>query len=83
MGDSPIAVSKFRSHRSLMVHPAPRMIKAPVPNRVMYVRGTDGGALSAYEAMVIDQAVGGSEIYDNKGAKETTYCMDRIIKEYQ
>lgn len=39
-----------------MVHPAPRMINAPVPNRMVYFRGTDGGALSAYEAMVIDQA---------------------------
>lgn len=56
-GGVPTAVSKFRSHRSLIVHPAPRIINAPVPNRVMYVRGTDGGALSAYEAMVIDQAV--------------------------
>jgi hypothetical protein len=49
-------LSRFRSHRSLMVHPAPRMINAPVPNRMVYFRGTDGGALSAYEAMVIDQA---------------------------
>lgn len=39
-----------------MVHPAPRMINAPVPKRTMYFRGTDGGALSANEAMVIDQA---------------------------
>ena len=73
--DVPTAVSKFRSHRSLMVHPAPRIIKAPVPNRVMYVRGTDGGALSAYEAMVIDQAAGRSGILRGslicQGAKET------------
>ena len=39
-----------------MVHPAPRMMSAPVPNRSMYFSGTDGGALSAYEAIVIDQA---------------------------
>jgi len=42
----------------LIVHPAPRIIRAPVPNRAMYVRGTDGGALTAYEAMVMDQATG-------------------------
>lgn len=52
----PTALSRFRSHRSLIVHPAPRITRAPVPNRAMYVRGTDGGALSAYEAMVMDQA---------------------------
>jgi hypothetical protein len=34
------------------------MINAPVPNRAMYFRGTDGGALSANEAMVIDQVQG-------------------------
>ena len=38
-----------------MMHPAPRMISAPVPNRRVYFSGTDGGALSANEAMVIDQ----------------------------
>ena len=53
---APTALSKFRSHRSLMVHPAPRMMNAPAPNRAMYFRGTDGGALCANEAMVIDQA---------------------------
>ena len=46
-GGVPTALSRFRSHRSLIVHPAPRIIRAPVPNRAMYVRGTDGGALSA------------------------------------
>jgi hypothetical protein len=86
MGDSPTAVSKFRSHRSLMVHPAPRIIKAPVPNRVMYVRGTDGGALRAYEAIVIDQAVEGSGRLRGTyvtNELETTHCMGRIIKEFQ
>ncbi len=33
------------------------MMSAPVPNRRMYLNGTDGGALRAYEDMVIDQAV--------------------------
>lgn len=53
---APTALSRFRSHRSLMVHPAPRMINAPVPKRRIYFRGTDGGTFSAYDAMVIDQA---------------------------
>ena len=53
----PTALSRFRSHKSLMVHPAPRIIRAPVPNRMVYFRGMDGGALDAYEAMVIDQAI--------------------------
>jgi hypothetical protein len=54
---APTALSRFLSQRSLIVHPAPRMINAPVPKSAMYFRGTDGGASSAYEAMVIDQAV--------------------------
>lgn len=45
-----------------MVHPAPRMINAPVPKRRMYFRGTTGGTLSAYDAMVIDQANNNSEL---------------------
>ena len=53
----PTALSRFRSQRSLIVQPAPRMMSAPVPNRSVYLSGTDGGALSAYEAIVIDQAV--------------------------
>ena len=32
------------------------MINAPVPKRRIYFRGTEGGTLSAYDAMVIDQA---------------------------
>ncbi len=54
---APTALSRFLSQRSLIVHPAPRIINAPVPKSAMYFRGTDGGASSAYEAMVIDQAV--------------------------
>ena len=62
--DAPTALSRFRSHRSLIMHPAPRMINAPVPKRRMYFRGTDGGTLCAYDAMVIDQANNNSEWLD-------------------
>ena len=43
----PTALSSLRSHRSFIVHPAPRIINAPMPKRLMNVRGTLGGALSA------------------------------------
>ena len=62
--NAPTALSRFRSHRSLIVHPAPRMINAPVPKRKMYFRGTDGGTLCAYVAMVIDQANNNSDWLD-------------------
>ena len=87
---APTALSRFRSHRSLMVHPAPRMINAPVPKRRMYFRGTDGGTLSAYDAMVIDQANEQLEMVGNhthitriEEAAERTHCRDRIAKGFR
>ena len=54
--DSPTPLSRFRSHISLIVHPAPRMTNAPTPKRLRYIRGVVIGRPSAYEAIVIDQA---------------------------
>ena len=54
--NSPTPLSRLRSHISLIVQPAPRMTRAPTPKSVMYVRGTIGLALSAYDAIVIDHA---------------------------
>ena len=50
-------MSKSRSAISFIVHPADRMISAPIPKRLMYVKGVVNGACTAYEAIVIDQAV--------------------------
>jgi len=52
----PTPLSKFRSHISLIVHPAPRMTNAPMPNKVRYVKGVVMGRCNAVEAIVIDQA---------------------------
>jgi hypothetical protein len=63
------------------------MINAPVPKRRMYFRGTDGGTLSAYDAMVIDQAnkqlgmVGNHTLSEE--AEEWTHCRDRIVKGFR
>ena len=51
----------------------------------MYVRGTVGGALSAYEAMVMDQATGTHVVVVLTMGREArqTHCKDKITKEFQ
>ena len=51
---------------SLMVHPAPLMMNAPIPNRLRYVKGVVIGRLSVYEAIVIDQAAANSFCHHQK-----------------
>jgi hypothetical protein len=53
---SPTDLSKFLSHMSLIVQPAPLITSAPIPHRLIYVKGTLGGRCRAYEAMAIDHA---------------------------
>ena len=53
----PTALSRFLSHISLIVHPAPRIISAPAPKSPRYVKGVDMGVSRAKAAIVIDQAV--------------------------
>jgi len=74
-----------------MVHPAPRMINAPVPKSRMYFRGTGAGALSAYEAIVIDQANNNNSDswlhwtppHMTRSSRGKTHCRDRIIKRFR
>ena len=47
MRRAPTALSRFLSHMSLIVQPAPRMTSAPRPNRLMYVSGAVYGSSSA------------------------------------
>ena len=63
---SPTPLSKFRSHISLIVHPAPRITNAPIPKRLRYVKGVVTGRLSAYDAIVIDQAATGPFRHDSE-----------------
>lgn len=41
--DAPTALSNFLSQRSLIVQPAPRIMRAPVPNKLRYVSGVVQG----------------------------------------
>ena len=56
MSHVPTPLSKFLSHISLMVHPAPRITRAPSPNRLKYVNGVVNGVSKAYAAIVMDHA---------------------------
>lgn len=44
---APTLLSRFLSHMSLIVHPAPRITSAPMPNRLRYVSGTVRGVCRA------------------------------------
>jgi hypothetical protein len=54
--NAPTAASNFLSHMSLIVQPAPRMMKAPTAKRDMYHIGVEIGRWFTVDAMVIDQA---------------------------
>lgn len=53
---APTDLSRFLSHISLMVQPAPLMMRAPTPNSPVYHKHSVSGAWDANEAIVIDQA---------------------------
>lgn len=53
---APTCLSILRSHMSLIVHPAPRMSRAPVPKRAVYQMGVETGAAMSVEARMMDQA---------------------------
>lgn len=55
---APTALSRFRSHMSLIVQPAPRMTSAPRPKSAVAASGAVYGSCSAWAAMVIDHAAG-------------------------
>jgi len=81
--DSPTPLSKFRSHMSLIVHPAPRITNAPTPKRLKYARGVVIGRLSAYEAIVIDQAIHFVTIPILRSRLEGTHCTGSTITEFR
>lgn len=72
----PTPLSKFRSHISLIVHPAPRMTNAPIPNKVRYVKGVVMGRCNAVEAIVIDQATANPVRHDSESRflEKGTHC---------
>jgi hypothetical protein len=50
-------LSRFLSHRSLIVHPAPRITTAPTPKRPSMEKSWEGGRCACAEANVILHAI--------------------------